>query len=197
MDLEGHGREEIVPDVDLSRTVGWFTTIYPVLLDVSEATNAEEMLEAVKQQLRAVPNKGIGYGLLRYMSGDAEVFTSLPQAQVNFNYLGQFDQSVGQSTAFGPAPESTGSPRNAEGQRMHLLEINGSERLDLPDTLAAAAKAQGVRFVLSTDAHHTRELGFMKFAVAVARRAGLEAADILNTRPLNEFLKGLRRSRNR
>src|SRR6267378_1745283 len=78
-----------------------------------------------------------------------------------------------------------------------LLEINGSERLDLPDTLAAAAKSHGVRFVLSTDAHNQRELGFMRFAVAVARRAGLTAADILNTRPLPEFLKGLRRSRNR
>ena len=78
-----------------------------------------------------------------------------------------------------------------------LLEINGSERMDLPDTLAAAAKSHGVRFVLSTDAHNTRELGFMKFAVAVARRAWLTAADILNTRPLQEFLKGLRRSRNR
>jgi DNA polymerase (family 10) len=78
-----------------------------------------------------------------------------------------------------------------------LLEINGSERLDLPDTLAAAAKAHGVRFVLSTDAHNTRELGFMKFAVAVARRAWLEATDILNTRALPDFLKGLRRSRNR
>ncbi len=78
-----------------------------------------------------------------------------------------------------------------------LLEINGSERLDLPDTLAAAAKSHGVRFVLSTDAHNTRELEFMRFAVAVARRAWLTAADILNTRPLPEFLKGLRRSRNR
>jgi len=78
-----------------------------------------------------------------------------------------------------------------------LLEINGSERLDLPDTLAAAAKSHGVRFVLSTDAHNQRELGFMRFAVAVARRAGLTAADILNTRPAPEFLKGLRRSRNR
>jgi len=78
-----------------------------------------------------------------------------------------------------------------------LLEINGSERLDLPDTLAAAAKSHGGRFVLSTDAHNTRELGFMRFAVAVARRAWLTAADILNTRPLPEFLKGLRRSRNR
>jgi DNA polymerase (family 10) len=78
-----------------------------------------------------------------------------------------------------------------------LLEINGSERLDLPDTLAAAAKSHGVRFVLSTDAHNTRELGFMRFAVGNARRAWLAAADILNTRPLPDFLKGLRRSRNR
>ena len=78
-----------------------------------------------------------------------------------------------------------------------LLEINGSERLDLRDTLAAAAKSHGVRFVLSTDAHNTRELGFMRFAVGNARRAWLTAADILNTRPLPDFLKGLRRARNR
>ena len=75
-----------------------------------------------------------------------------------------------------------------------FLEINGSERLDLPDTLAAAAKAHGVRFVLSTDAHDPRQLGNMKFAVAVARRAGLEAADVQNTRPVAEFLKTLRRA---
>ena len=75
-----------------------------------------------------------------------------------------------------------------------LLEINGSERMDLPDTLAAAAKGYGARFVLSTDAHDPRQLGNMRFAVAVARRAGLEAADILNTRPLGDFLTGLRRA---
>src|SRR5437899_334447 len=78
-----------------------------------------------------------------------------------------------------------------------LLEINGSERMDLPDTLAAAAKSHGARFVLSTDANNTRELRFMRFAVAVARRAWLTASDILNTRPLPDFLKGLRRGRNR
>jgi DNA polymerase (family X) len=78
-----------------------------------------------------------------------------------------------------------------------LLEINGSERMDLPDTLAAAAKSYGVRFVLSTDAHDPRQLGNMRFAVAVARRAGLEAADVVNTRPLGEFLKSLRRAQRR
>jgi len=78
-----------------------------------------------------------------------------------------------------------------------LLEINGSERLDLPDTLAAAAKAYGARFVLSTDAHDPRQLGNMRFAVAVARRAGLQAADVMNTRPLEAFLKSLKRAQRR
>jgi DNA polymerase (family 10) len=76
-----------------------------------------------------------------------------------------------------------------------LLEINGSERLDLPDTLAAAAQQAGCRLVLSTDAHDPNELADMRYAVDVARRAGLEAADVLNTRPLAAFLKGLRRAR--
>ena len=76
-----------------------------------------------------------------------------------------------------------------------LLEINGHpERMDLPDTLAAAAKQLGVRFVLSTDSHQPNNLTFMKYAVDLARRAGLEAGDILNTRPLDEFRNGLKRA---
>jgi len=66
--------------------------------------------------------------------------------------------------------------------------------MDLPDTLAAAGKQHGVRFVLSTDSHQPGNLPFMKYAVYLARRAGLEAADILNTRPLAEFRKGLKRA---
>jgi len=76
-----------------------------------------------------------------------------------------------------------------------LLELNGHpERMDLPDTLAAAGKQHGVRFVLSTDSHQPGNLPFMKYALYLARRAGLEAADILNTRPLAEFRKGLKRA---
>ena len=77
-----------------------------------------------------------------------------------------------------------------------LLELNGHpERMDLPDTLAAAAKQHGVRFVLSTDSHTPTNLTFMRYAVDLARRAGLEAGDILNTRPLEEFRRGLKRQR--
>jgi len=76
-----------------------------------------------------------------------------------------------------------------------LLELNGHpERMDLPDTLAAAGKQHGVRFVLSTDSHQPGNLPFMKYAVYLARRAGLEAGDILNTRSLADFRKGLKRA---
>jgi DNA polymerase (family 10) len=77
-----------------------------------------------------------------------------------------------------------------------LLELNGHpERMDLPDTLAAAAKRHGARFVLSTDSHQPGNLPFMKYAVDLARRAGLEAADIANTRPLAEFTAQIKRAR--
>ncbi len=77
-----------------------------------------------------------------------------------------------------------------------LLELNGHpERMDLPDTLAAAARQQGVRFVLSTDSHQPGNLPFMRYAVDLARRAGLEAGDILNAKPLSEFRKGLKRAK--
>ncbi len=76
-----------------------------------------------------------------------------------------------------------------------LLELNGHpERMDLPDTLAAAGKQQGVRFVLSTDSHQPGNLPFMKYAVDLARRAGLEAGDIVNTRPLVAFQAALKRA---
>ncbi|WP_285742219.1 non-ribosomal peptide synthetase [Lentzea sp. NBRC 105346] len=85
--LEGHGREELFAGVDLSRTVGWFTTMFPVVLDLPEA-GWGATLKSVKEQLRAVPRKGIGYGALRYLTqpGLPEVMPS-----VAFNYLGRFD----------------------------------------------------------------------------------------------------------
>jgi DNA polymerase (family 10) len=77
-----------------------------------------------------------------------------------------------------------------------LLELNGHpERMDLPDTIAAAAQRHGARFVLSTDSHQPGNLSFMKYAVDLARRAGLAAADIANTRPLPEFTAQLKRAR--
>lgn len=128
VDLEGHGREEIFEDVDLSRTVGWFTTVFPILLNLEEACYPGEELKSVKEQLRRIPNRGIGYGLLRYLSGDAEIaakLRSLPQAEVIFNYLGQVDQVFSGSSLFLLTKESSGPSHSLKGSRRYLLEVNG------------------------------------------------------------------------
>ncbi|HEX2094607.1 MAG TPA: condensation domain-containing protein, partial [Longimicrobiaceae bacterium] len=129
VDLEGHGREEdLVPGADLSRTVGWFTSVYPVVLEVPAAGSAGEALKAVKEQVRSIPGKGLGYGLLRWLSGTeagAEL-AAAPEAEVGFNYLGQIDQAVSGDTFFGFASESAGASHDERGPRGHRIEITGA-----------------------------------------------------------------------
>ncbi|MEM7349983.1 MAG: non-ribosomal peptide synthase/polyketide synthase [Acidobacteriota bacterium] len=127
VELEGHGREAIFPQVDLSRTVGWFTSVFPVLLELP-AESPGVALPAVKELLRQIPRRGIGYGLLRYL-GPPEVRQSLaarPRAEIGFNYLGQLDQALPGSSPFAPAPESAGRERDHRGHRPHLLDLNAS-----------------------------------------------------------------------
>ncbi|MFF4431012.1 amino acid adenylation domain-containing protein [Streptomyces sp. NPDC001513] len=103
--VEGHGREEdVAPGADLSRTVGWFTTMYPVRLDLAgidldEAfaggAAAGSAVKAVKEQLLSLPDKGVGYGLLRHLNPQtAEVLRRYPTGQIGFNYLGRFSSSA-------------------------------------------------------------------------------------------------------
>lgn len=103
LDLEGHGREEIFSDVDLSRTAGWFTTLFPVCLEfeglkLNEAWGGgdglAQTIKAVRQQLRAVPDNGLGYGLLRYLNPEtAPALAALSRPEILFNYLGRFATS--------------------------------------------------------------------------------------------------------
>ncbi|MBW4575238.1 MAG: amino acid adenylation domain-containing protein [Aphanothece sp. CMT-3BRIN-NPC111] len=128
IDLEGHGREEIFEDLDLSRTVGWFTSQFPVLLHLEDAFNPGEALKSVKEQLRSIPNRGIGYGVLRYLSGNQEItrqLRSLPQAEISFNYFGQFDQVLPEHSLFQLSQDSSGASQSWRGNRSYLLEING------------------------------------------------------------------------
>ena len=128
VDLEGHGREELMVELNLSRTVGWFTAIYPVLLEVPEGGSAGEALKSIKEQLRAVPQRGTSYGLLRYL-GDEEMKAqarAFPAAEVLFNYFGQLDQALSELPLFALAQESTGPSQSLRGERSHLIEINGS-----------------------------------------------------------------------
>ncbi|MBE9229036.1 non-ribosomal peptide synthase/polyketide synthase, partial [Phormidium sp. LEGE 05292] len=125
--LEGHGREEIIEGVDLSRTVGWFTTIFPVSIFLETTDNLGETLKSVKEQLRQIPNKGIGYGLLRYLSGDRDIQNQLEtreKAEISFNYLGQFSQVLNQTSLLQLANESSGNYQSLQGKRSNLLDIN-------------------------------------------------------------------------
>ncbi|MEH1937183.1 MAG: amino acid adenylation domain-containing protein [Nostoc sp.] len=127
VDLEGHGREDLFEDVDLSRTVGWFTTLFPVHLQLEEVDHPGEVLKLVKEQLRRIPNRGIGYGVLRYLQLDDTIRTklqSLPQAEVSFNYLGQFDQVLRASAVLGLAQEFK-AEQSLLNQRSHLLGVSG------------------------------------------------------------------------
>ncbi|MGH3781488.1 MAG: amino acid adenylation domain-containing protein, partial [Pseudonocardiaceae bacterium] len=92
VDLEGHGREEIFDGIDLSRTVGWFTTMFPIALDLPTDDDPGALLKSVKEQLRAIPCRGLGYGALRYLTPTGAL-AQQPTPQVSFNYLGQFDWS--------------------------------------------------------------------------------------------------------
>jgi amino acid adenylation domain-containing protein/non-ribosomal peptide synthase protein (TIGR01720 family) len=131
VDVEGHGREELSEEIDLTRTVGWFTSMYPLVLEACE-TEAEtaggpgELLKRIKEQARSVPQRGIGYGLLRYLSDDTEVRRRLaeqPQAEVSFNYLGQVEQGMSKGLGWEIATESAGPSRSERGQRWHRLEV--------------------------------------------------------------------------
>ncbi len=146
IELESHGREEFASGVDLSRTVGWFTTTYPVCLQLPDRTDSSkdlgETIKSVKEQLRSVPARGLGYGLLRYLADEAtcQQLAGFAPAEVLFNYLGQ--QSGGKAllredravseTADGRALNgvralqnfSVGTLRDSHNERGYLLEIN-------------------------------------------------------------------------
>jgi amino acid adenylation domain-containing protein/non-ribosomal peptide synthase protein (TIGR01720 family) len=127
VDLEGHGREELFDDLDLSRSVGWFTSVFPVLIDLEEAHRPDQKLRTIKEQLRRVPERGVGYGLLRYLGPDQDLtdrLRALPQAEICFNYLGQFDKVMSEGALFGPAQESIGPTQSPRGRLAYLLEIN-------------------------------------------------------------------------
>ncbi|WP_342651311.1 amino acid adenylation domain-containing protein [Pseudomonas sp. REB1044] len=126
--LEGHGREDLFDELDLSRTVGWFSSLFPVRLTPGSGALGAGLC-AIKEQLRGVPNKGIGYGILRYLGEPAlrARLQAAPQPQVTFNYLGQFDGSFAEAEGalFRPARESSGATQAEDSPLGNWLSING------------------------------------------------------------------------
>ena len=127
VNLEGHGREELFADMDLSRTVGWFTSTFPTQLQLEDSNLPGEALKSIKEQLRRLPKRGVGYGILRYLS-DREIrqkLEALPAPEVSFNYLGQFAPELLASSFVKLAKESPGALQNPQEHRQHLLEVEG------------------------------------------------------------------------
>jgi amino acid adenylation domain-containing protein/non-ribosomal peptide synthase protein (TIGR01720 family) len=125
--LEGHGRETLFDEIDLTRSVGWFTSAYPLrLTPMHGQAGPGESIKAIKEQLRQVPHKGLGYGVLRYLA-DAPtraVMQALPVAPITFNYLGQFDQSFGDDALFRPLEESAGAAHDPHAPLPNELSID-------------------------------------------------------------------------
>ena len=129
VDLEGHGREDLFPDVDLSRTVGWFTALYPVRLALPADDDPGDALVAIKDQLRAVPRRGLGFGLLRHLHPEGPGL-AWPAPAIAFNYVGQLNARSLEDPATGIrlAREDAGPGLPAHGRRAHEIEANGVVR---------------------------------------------------------------------
>ncbi len=125
LDLEGQGRDRAL---DFSRTVGWFTTRFPVTLERPADSRPSAALKSIKEQLRRIPRHGIGYGLLRYPPREtplAQRLARLPSAEVGFRYGGEIDRILPASSAFALAGgEALGPVQGRSARRCHLLEID-------------------------------------------------------------------------
>lgn len=127
--MEGHGRESYLEDIDISRTVGWFTSIYPVWLDMSHSDhkNKDErlghLIKQTKDMLHRIPHKGAGYGVLKYTNKKWDSEKGSPD--ISFNYLGQFDQDI-QSKAFEVSDIKPGNEISPNWERPHALDISGA-----------------------------------------------------------------------
>jgi non-ribosomal peptide synthase protein (TIGR01720 family) len=137
IDLEGHGREEICKEIDLSRTVGWFTSLFPIRLDPGAIDLKDafvrgkalgKALKRIKEQLRRVPDGGLGYGLLRYLNPQTgAALSGLQRPQISFNYLGRMGRFAAREEedwAIAPEGEALGGGADDEMPLAHCLEVN-------------------------------------------------------------------------
>jgi amino acid adenylation domain-containing protein/non-ribosomal peptide synthase protein (TIGR01720 family) len=128
VDLQCQRSEKIFDDINISRTVGCFTSTFPALLDIREASDSGDTLKAIKEQLRLIPNKGIGYGVLRYLCGDSTAIKmqDLPLAEVRFYHQERFDRVLPQSSLLTKAKQFTDLNPSIEEKHNYLLDISWS-----------------------------------------------------------------------
>ncbi|MCH5454748.1 amino acid adenylation domain-containing protein, partial [Bacillus toyonensis] len=125
--LEGHGREEINSQIDVTRTIGWFTSMFPVILDMSMTSTISSQINMVKKTLQNIPNKGIGYGILKYLTDEKnkQNLKCELQPDICFNYLGQLDQEKDMNV-FSISTLSSGQALNPNSERAYSIDITGA-----------------------------------------------------------------------
>ncbi|MDP3718281.1 MAG: amino acid adenylation domain-containing protein [Acidobacteriota bacterium] len=190
--LEGHGREELFDDVDVSRTVGVFTSFFPVVLSRASGEGPGDTLKRVKERLRAVPLRGMRFGLLKYLQPADGIAGCESVAEVVFNYLGRFD-SQGRNDVFtGLAPESTGANQSEAGQRRYPLEINSvlnDSTLELSWSFSTHLHRRETIAALAAD--FIRELEQLIDHCADSRHGGYTASDFALCRLADDTLETL------
>ncbi|PZT83571.1 non-ribosomal peptide synthetase [Streptomyces sp. AC1-42W] len=183
LDLESHGREQLADHIDLSRTVGWFTSLYPVRVDPGpldardparfDATLVERAVKRVKEQLRTVPDHGVGHGMLRHLNPATGPRLDAPAPQIGFNYLGRYAAPGRAADADWQVLLDAGGPRSQDpGMPVHhVLDINAHTE-DLPDGPRLVA-----RWTWPSDLLKEEDVGALAEAFARALRAIAEHAE--------------------
>ena len=173
--LEGHGRDALA-DQDVSRSVGWFTTLYPVRLNAAGSLDAA--IKQVKEQLRAVPSGGAGYGLL--CARDPRLAQAMREPGVIFNYLGQFDASFGPDALWSPAvDEPAGATRDADAPLGAKLVFNGRVYDgELTLTISYSAQQYQTASVQALAAAYERALREVIAHCADAAQGGITPSDV-------------------
>nr|ADU56136.1 hypothetical protein CA915-15 [uncultured organism CA915] len=135
VDVEGHGRQPL-GEMDLSRTVGWFTEVHPLRLDVTGIDPAEviagggaagRVLKTVKETVRTVPDGGLGYGMLRHLNaGTGPVLAARPVVEIGFNYLGRFATRPGGQVEPWQSVGAIGGAAGPDLPLRHVMEIDAA-----------------------------------------------------------------------
>jgi non-ribosomal peptide synthase protein (TIGR01720 family) len=208
LDLESHGREPLPGlDVDLSRTVGWFTSVYPVSLALPASADAGSILCAVKEQLRQIPLSGVPFGVTVAFSKDDDLLGRLaqvPQPQITFNYLGQLDQANNEGALLRLSSLPSGRGQHPDEYRTHLIDIVAasflfSTALHDRDTIARLASGfeQRLRALIEHCRHpgvgHHTPSDFPLGRIGSAALAALErdSADVEDLYALSPLQQGL------
>jgi amino acid adenylation domain-containing protein/non-ribosomal peptide synthase protein (TIGR01720 family) len=187
--LEGHGREELFEDVDISRTVGWFTSGFPVVLTRAPGNSHIDNILHTKTLLQSIPKKGVGFGILSYLHPDQSVRQSLHsghEAQLSFNYLGQFKESQASTWILGEALEPTDQEHSPLGLRKPLIEINALHRRDQLE----------VNWTFSINLHHTQTIDvlaehFMNVLSEIVALCDVGPDNLQDLYPLSPMQQGM------